>query len=69
MKNKYLIKLTFFSILSMNSFATQAAPFSFGLWGDMPYAKAGDGTKLPAVLKSINAAKIDFSILRSMIGE
>lgn len=36
--------------------------YSFGLWGDMPYKKAGDDTKLPAVLKSINAANIAFSI-------
>jgi hypothetical protein len=36
--------------------------YSFGLWGDMPYKKAGDDTKLPAVLKSINEANIAFSI-------
>ena len=36
--------------------------YSFGLWGDMPYKKAGDGSKLPAVLKSINDAAIEFSI-------
>jgi hypothetical protein len=36
--------------------------FSFGLWGDMPYQKAGDDTKLPAVLQSINRADIAFSI-------
>lgn len=36
--------------------------FSFGLWGDMPYKKAGDDPKLPAVLKSINASDIAFSI-------
>jgi len=36
--------------------------FSFGLWGDMPYKKAGDDTKLPAVLASINASEIAFSI-------
>jgi hypothetical protein len=36
--------------------------FSFGLWGDMPYKKAGDDPKLPAVLTSINASDIVFSI-------
>ncbi|TXT37654.1 MAG: hypothetical protein FD135_3442 [Comamonadaceae bacterium] len=36
--------------------------FSFGLWGDMPYKKAGDGAKLPAVLNSINQSDIAFSI-------
>ena len=36
--------------------------YSFGLWGDMPYKKAGDDKKLPAVLQSINRADIAFSI-------
>jgi hypothetical protein len=36
--------------------------YSFGLWGDMPYKKAGDDSKLPAVLSSINAADIAFSL-------
>ena len=36
--------------------------FSFGLWGDMPYKKAGDDPKLPAVLQSINQSDIAFSI-------
>ncbi|MEY8877873.1 MAG: hypothetical protein AB9M60_15285 [Leptothrix sp. (in: b-proteobacteria)] len=36
--------------------------FSFGLWGDMPYQKAGDQPKLPAVLQSINQSDIAFSI-------
>ena len=39
-----------------------AATFSFGLWGDMPYKKAGDDPKLPAVLRSINQADIAFSL-------
>jgi hypothetical protein len=38
------------------------ASFSFGLWGDMPYKKAGDDTKLPAVIQSINQSDIAFSI-------
>ena len=42
--------------------SSQAASFSFGLWGDMPYQKAGDDAKMPAVMASINSAKIDFSI-------
>jgi hypothetical protein len=39
-----------------------AAAYSFGLWGDMPYRKAGDDSRLPAVLASINASDIAFSI-------
>lgn len=48
-----------------NGTAPVASPdsaFSFGLWGDMPYKKAGDETRLPAVLRSINQSDIAFSI-------
>ena len=41
---------------------TSPKSFSFGLWGDMPYKKAGDDAKLPAVLKSINQSDIAFSL-------
>lgn len=36
--------------------------FSFGVWGDMPYKRAGDDLKLPAVLRSINQSDIMFSL-------
>ena len=36
--------------------------FSFGLWGDMPYQKAGDDAKLLAVLHSLNQSDIAFSM-------
>jgi hypothetical protein len=39
-----------------------SSSYSFGLWGDMPYKKAGDDAKLPAVLNSINQSDIAFSI-------
>jgi hypothetical protein len=42
--------------------ASRAQSYSFGVWGDMPYKKAGDDPKLPAVLKSINQSDIAFSI-------
>lgn len=63
--------LSRFVSLSMVSLALLAGPcaaqtvgksFSFGLWGDMPYKKAGDDPKLPAVLKSINQSDILFSL-------
>ena len=31
-----------------------AQPFSFGLWGDLPYAKNGDEPRIPALLKDMN---------------
>jgi hypothetical protein len=42
--------------------ANGGSRFSFGVWGDMPYAKAGDAPKIPALLASINASDIAFSI-------
>ena len=42
--------------------AAHAQNFSFGLWGDMPYKKANDDPKIPALLKSINQSDIAFSI-------
>lgn len=42
--------------------AQNVGGYSFGLWGDMPYKKAGDAPKVPAVLASINASDIAFSL-------
>lgn len=41
---------------------TAPQKFAFGLWGDMPYKKAGDAPRLPAVLQSINQSDIAFSL-------
>src|SRR3954462_1533692 len=49
--------------IAVNSAAyAQSKVFSFGLWGDMPYAKAGDQPKIPALIADINKADIAFSI-------
>lgn len=40
----------------------QGQSFTFGLWGDMPYAKANDAPKIPALIASINASDIAFSL-------
>lgn len=42
--------------------SSSSATYAFGLWGDMPYRKAGDDAKLPAVLQSINQSDIAFSV-------
>lgn len=46
--------------------AADNAPFSFGLWGDMPYAKNGDGAKngekMTRLVDSMNAANLAFTI-------
>ena len=42
--------------------ASAAEQFAFGLWGDMPYAKAGDGPKIQALIDDMNASDIAFSI-------
>ena len=48
--------------LGLTATGAQAQTFSFGLWGDMPYQKAGDAPKIPALLDSINQSDIAFSI-------
>ena len=50
------------ALLALCLSGVQAQTFSFGLWGDMPYQKAGDAPKMPALLKSINHSDIAFSI-------
>ena len=49
------------ALLAFSLNCAQAQTFSFGLWGDMPYHKAGDEPKIPALLKSINQSDIAFS--------
>ena len=56
----FLRKLAALALCTLMSCAS-AQTFSFGLWGDMPYKKAGDELKMPALLASINSADIAFS--------
>lgn len=42
--------------------AAADAPFTLGIWGDMPYAKAHDLPKIPALIDDMNASDIAFSI-------
>jgi hypothetical protein len=42
--------------------AQDAKPFSMGIWGDMPYAKANDAPAIPALIADMNASDIAFSI-------
>ncbi|WP_298373492.1 hypothetical protein [Azospirillum sp.] len=42
--------------------AQTVTPFSFGLWGDLPYAKNGDGPKMRRLVDNMNAADIAFSV-------
>jgi hypothetical protein len=42
--------------------ARAQAQFSFGLWGDMPYARNNDGPRIPALIRSISESDIAFSI-------
>ena len=50
------------ALLALAMTTANAQNFSFGLWGDMPYAKAGDELKIPALIKSINQSDIAFSL-------
>ena len=63
--NKFVSLLSASAVFALSLAApAQAADaaFSFGLWGDMPYAKADDAPKIPALLADINASDIAFSI-------
>jgi hypothetical protein len=39
-----------------------AGTFTFGLWGDLPYARSGDDPKVPALIEDMNAAPLAFSV-------
>ena len=56
-----LVAATFAACGSSADAQTQGT-YSFALWGDMPYAKANDEPKIPALLQDMNAADIAFSI-------
>ena len=42
--------------------APAGSAFSFGLWGDMPYAKGGDYPKMTRLVNDINSETIAFSV-------
>ncbi len=60
------IRLCSAFLLTMTSLAggamAQDAPWSFALWGDMPYAKADDAPHIPALIEDMNAADLAFSL-------
>jgi hypothetical protein len=49
-------------MLMLTSTAACCADFSFGLWGDMPYERNNDAGRTLAVIDSINASDVAFSI-------
>ena len=42
--------------------ASASPTFSFGLWGDLPYARSNDAPKVQPLIDDMNAADIAFSI-------
>jgi hypothetical protein len=36
--------------------------FTFGLWGDVPYARYGDGPRIPALIADMNGADLAFTV-------
>jgi hypothetical protein len=61
MKARSFLFTTAFAVFACVSGA-QAETFNLALWGDMPYAKANDGPKIPALIADMNAAPIAFSL-------
>ena len=49
-------------IVAMNTMARAETTFSFGLWGELPYARSKDEPKMPALQADMNASDIAFSI-------
>jgi hypothetical protein len=62
MKTRIMLLLAVVMGLTCGAQAEENQRFHFGLWGDMPYAKARDELKMPALLASINAGNIAFSL-------
>ena len=54
--------LLFCAASACSAAAWAAQPFSFALWGDMPYLKNHDADQTRAVIQSINRSNIRFSI-------
>jgi hypothetical protein len=50
------------AVVSMTCSLSFAGTFSFGLWGDMPYAKNKDAARTAAVIRSIDQSDVAFSI-------
>ncbi len=58
-----LLAMPFLAALGLaGAAAAQDGGYSFALWGDMPYAKAGDAPHIPALIDDMNASDIAFSI-------
>ncbi|MCX7316793.1 MAG: hypothetical protein NTZ22_08190 [Hyphomicrobiales bacterium] len=62
MKTRIMLLLAVVMGLTCGAQAEENQRFHFGLWGDMPYAKARDELKMPALLASINTGNIAFSL-------
>jgi hypothetical protein len=61
MNSKNILKFLT-AVVAVSALTTQATTLTFGLWGDMPYQKAGDGPKMAAVVNSLKQANLEFSI-------
>ncbi len=44
------------------SSAANVTRFEFGLWGDVPYNRAGTGPKTPVLINDMNAANLAFTV-------
>ncbi|WP_198666117.1 hypothetical protein [Tropicimonas sp. IMCC34043] len=56
------IALALCTTLAASAALADNAPFTMGLWGDMPYAKASDSPFIPALIADMNASDIAFSM-------
>jgi hypothetical protein len=59
---RHISRALVFCAASVCATLAAAQPFSFALWGDMPYAKNNDSASTHAVVESINRSEVRFSI-------
>ena len=57
-----VVSIVALEALNVGQAAAQDGPFTMGLWGDMPYAKANDEPHIPALIADMNASDIAFSL-------
>ncbi len=62
MSSRILLSIGLYAATLGLATAARSEPFSIGLWGDMPYAKADDAPHIPALIADMNASDIAFSI-------
>ena len=57
-----VLALSILGLSVRHASADEPQRFTFGLWGDVPYAKASNAAEVPTMINDMNAANLAFSI-------